>query len=246
MTLGEIVKKNYRTAEVFDKFNLDFCCNGGKKLEEACKKSEIDPQQVVDALNAINFESGDDMNFDSWPLDLLADYIQKRHHKYVEERIPVIKTYLERIASVHGIRHPELVEIQQLFSEIAGEIAVHLKKEELMVFPYIKKIVKAKASGSAISSSLFPTINNPVEALKEDHAAEGEKFHKISTLSNQYTTPSDGCSTYQVTYRFLKEFEQDLHRHIHLENNILFPKAVEMEKGLSPSAFNSMQGGKSN
>lgn len=239
MTLGEIVTKNYRASEIFEKFNLDYCCKGDRTLEDACLSSNIVLQEIIDALSAIDTKKAGDMNFDTWPLDNLADYIQKRHHKYIEDAIPVIKSNLDKICTIHGNRHPELFQLKEIFNEIAGDVTSHLKKEEFILFPYIKKMVKARETNSLVSSSLFGTVNSPVNLLKADHADEGVKLQRISELTNRYATPSDGCSTYQATYQYLKDFEQDMHRHIHLENNILFPKTISLEADLSSLAINS-------
>lgn len=243
MTLGEIVSKNYRTAEVFDRFNLDFCCNGNRKLSDACRQAGIDLTVVTEALNTLQNNTEDNVNFNDWPLDALVDHIQNRHHAYVEEKTPVIRQYLERICNVHGNRHPELLRIREIFNEIGGELAVHLKKEELMVFPYIKKMVKAKGEGAEVKPPVFGTINSPVKHLMADHADEGEKMETIGRLSNKFEAPDDACNTYRVAYQLLSEFRTDLHRHIHLENNILFPKAIALEEQSMSSALRSVKGG---
>ncbi len=152
------------------------------------------------------------------------------YHRYVEEKIQEIKSYLGKICKVHGNHHPELFEINELFHACAGELAMHMKKEELILFPFIRKMVKAKLQGTPLDASHFGTVENPINMMKHEHDAEGERFRKIFQLSNSYTPPQDACNTYKVTFALLKEFEEDLHLHIHLENNILFPKAVEMEK----------------
>ena len=140
-TIGEIVRKNYKTASVFEKFGLDFCCNGNRSIEDSCREQRINPEEVIEALRQVQ-EAGDDgVNFDSWPLQELVDYIIKRHHAYVEEKVPQLTAYLDKITRVHGNRHPELAEIRNIFYEVGGELTVHLKKEELMLFPFIKKLL---------------------------------------------------------------------------------------------------------
>src|SRR5882672_11462771 len=232
LTLGEIVKQNYKAAEVFEKFGLDFCCMGNQFLEEACQASNVNADTVIATLEETVLGKDDGVNFDGWPLDLLADYIYKRHHKYIEEKTPVIKSYLDKICLVHGSRHPELDAIRKIFHETSGELAVHLKKEELMLFPYIKKLAQAKESGGVVKLPVFETVTSPVHALKADHLDEGEKLQQMTVLSNAYTPPADACNTYTVTYQMLKEYEKDMHMHIHLENNILFAKAIALEEEL--------------
>jgi regulator of cell morphogenesis and NO signaling len=233
LSLGEIVKQNYKAGEVFEKFGLDFCCMGSQNFEEACQASNIDSSLVMKALNDIESEAGDGVNFDTWPLDLLADYIYKKHHKYIEEKTPVIKSYLDKICTVHGSHHPELLEIREIFNATSGELAVHMKKEELTLFPYIKRMVQAAEEKTAVKSPLFDSVVSPVQAMKADHLDEGVQLMKMASLSNHFTPPADACNTYTVAYKMLHDYERDMHMHIHLENNILFSKAIRMEAELS-------------
>ena len=231
--IGELVANDYRTASVFKKYNIDFCCQGNRTINDACEAKEIDGKLVVADLNAlVQSQEAGSIDYQSWPLDLLAEYIEKKHHRYVEEKTQEIKPYLEKICRVHGGRHPELLEINEHFNATAGELAMHLKKEELMVFPFIKKMVKAKEEGTKVAAPNFESIQFPIQAMMDEHTNEGDRFRLIEALSDNYTPPADGCNTYRVTFALLKEFEQDLHLHIHLENNILFPKAIELEKEL--------------
>jgi len=231
--IGEIVTKDYRTAAVFEKFGLDFCCNGNRTVEAASREAGVDPEKLIQEIAQLPQADTTVINYDSWPLDLLADYIEKKHHRYVTEKIPVLQGYLDKISRVHGDRHPELHEIKELFTGCAGELSAHMKKEELMLFPFIRKMVEATHSGTTSLTAPFGTVQNPVRSMMHEHDAEGERFRKIAALSNQYTPPADGCNTYHITFALLKEFEDDLHLHIHLENNILFPKAVALEQQLA-------------
>jgi regulator of cell morphogenesis and NO signaling len=182
---------------------------------------------------ALMQNSGETIDFNSWPLDLLADYIEKTHHRFTESKISEIKPYLEKIVQVHGGKHPELAKISKIFNHSAGELAMHMKKEELVLFPYIRKMVAAKNSNTELPPAHFGTVQNPVAMMMSEHDNEGENFREIRKLSNGYTAPEDGCNTYRVTFSLLEELEQDLHKHIHLENNILFPKSIELEKELN-------------
>lgn len=231
--IGEVVAQDYRTASVFKKYGIDFCCQGNRNLLEACTRKSIDPELVIQDLEAVVSEHADNStDYKSWPLDLLADYIEKKHHRYVETKILEIKPYLDKICRVHGEHHPELFDIREQFYASAGELAAHMKKEEFILFPFVRKMVKARHDGSKVTSPQFGTVQNPVEMMMEEHSTEGDRFSKIDELSSHYTPPADACNTYRVTYALLKEFEQDLHMHIHLENNILFPKAIALEKEL--------------
>ena len=229
-TIGDFVAENFRTAEVFKKYNIDFCCKGGRTVEEACDNKKVSPQQIYQELEEIANRKSEDIDFNSWPLDLLADYVEKTHHRYVEEKSAMLIPYLNKLCKVHGERHPELFEINELFIGSAQDLAAHMKKEELILFPFIKQMVEAKKNGEPLPAPRFGTVENPVAMMKHEHEAEGERFVKIAELTNNYEFPDDACGTYQVTYRMLEDFQNDLHKHIHLENNILFPKAIAMEK----------------
>ncbi len=232
--IGELVAQDYRASSVFKKYGIDFCCQGNTTIVDACMKKDLDPDLVLNDLEAaVQSSNAANTDYKSWPLDLLADYIEKKHHRYVEEKSMEIKPYLDKICQVHGGHHPELHEINELFTASAGELAKHMKKEELVLFPFIRKMVKAQLSKTTIAAPQFGTVQNPIQTMMAEHDNEGERFRQIESLSNGYAPPADACNTYRVTLSLLKEFEDDLHLHIHLENNILFPKAAEMEKALA-------------
>lgn len=230
-TIGAFVAEDFRTAAVFSKYKIDFCCKGNRTIDEVCDKQEIDPKVLLKKIQqALSADDRTTINFNSWPLDLLADYIEKTHHRYVEEKTTIIMQFLNKLCSVHGGNHPELFKINTLFSECAGELAQHMKKEELILFPFVKKMVNTKETEGALAQPAFGTVSNPIAMMMHEHDTEGERFREIASLTNDYTVPADGCTTYRVTFAMLKEFEENLHTHIHLENNILFPKAMELEK----------------
>jgi regulator of cell morphogenesis and NO signaling len=231
--IGELVARDYRTASVFKKYSIDFCCQGNRTIEEACEKKNIDTKKVLEDLVAMmEAKSEATTDYQSWPLDLLADYIEKKHHRYVQEKTLEIQPYLDKICKVHGERHPELLEIKEEFNASAGELAAHMKKEELILFPFIRKMTKAKLENTKADAAHFGTVKNPIQMMMNEHTVEGNRFRKIEELSNNYTPALDACNTYRVSFALLKEFEQDIHLHIHLENNILFPRAIEIEKEL--------------
>ena len=228
-SVGEIVKANFKTAQIFDKNKIDFCCGGGISLKEACNKSNVDVNQLVPELEAIVSLSDPDSKYiDGLELNELCDYIEKRHHTYVSENLPFLQVKLQKLCDVHGENHPELFEIKVLFDGASENLSAHMKKEEEILFPYICKMVKYKKEElNAIGE--FGGAKNTIDLMHEEHTTEGERFEKISKLSASYTSPPDGCGTFLVTYQSLKDFENDLHRHIHLENNILFKKALFLE-----------------
>lgn len=228
--IGQIVADNYRSATIFKNHGIDFCCNGNRSIEDVCAQHNLSADQLIKELEStVSAGSTANIDYNSWPLDLLADYVEKKHHRYVEARSQEILPYLEKIVRVHGERHPELAEVEQLFKESVGELAMHMKKEELVLFPHIRKMVAAQNSGTSLEAA-FGTVRNPISMMMHEHDAEGERFRKIAALTNNYTPPADACNTYNITFSFLKEFEDDLHLHIHLENNILFPKSIQMEE----------------
>ncbi len=232
-TIGEYVAKDFRTAAIFSKYGIDFCCKGNRTIEEACEKKNLDFAQIENEITQLlKTKSDGAIDFKSWPSDLLIDYIEKTHHRYVEEKSLVILPFLDKLCKVHGHNHPELFEINELFKGCAGELAQHMKKEELILFPFIKKMENAIRTSKTIEKPHFGNVEDPIAMMQDEHTTEGDRFVKIAALTNNYTPPSDGCNTYKVTYLMLLEFEQDLHKHIHLENNILFPKAIEMQKHL--------------
>lgn len=234
--VGELVAQDYRTAAIFKQNGIDFCCKGNRTIDEVCENKKVTADKLITDLNeAMQAKNTDQTDFTSWPIDLLADYVEKRHHRYVVEKTPQILPFLHKIAAVHGGRHPELIEVEELFKGCASELAMHMKKEELIVFPAVRKMVQHKQNNQLLEPAHFGTINNPIELMMAEHENEGDRFRKIAELTNNYTPPADGCSTYRVTFSMLAEFENDLHTHIHLENNILFPKAIALEKALAPN-----------
>jgi regulator of cell morphogenesis and NO signaling len=227
-TIGSYVTDDYRTAAVFEKYGIDFCCRGNRPLKQVCEQENIDYTGVLAEIENVKQEaSTENQNFRSWPSDLLADYIEKIHHRYVEQAIPRLTELLGKVTAAHGAAHPEVYEIADLFRASAGELTKHMKKEELILFPVIRKL--ASGSGKTMTEPAFGSIQNPISAMLEEHDNEGERFRRIENLSNGYTAPGDACNTYRLTYQLLKEFQDDLHKHIHLENNILFPAAINME-----------------
>ncbi len=223
-TIGEIVAMNYKSAHIFSKYQIDFCCQGNRMLKDVLTPEN--KSQIIHELNEIvDSNSTDQIDFSSWPLDLLIDYIVKKHHRFVEEKSNEIKPLLQKIVTVHGKTHPELLRIYDLFSHAITDLAAHMKKEELILFPYIQKMVSKK-------EVTHEFVINPIEKMHQEHNHEGERFREIAQLTNNYTPPNDACNTYKLTYKLLAEFEKDLHLHIHLENNILFIKAVKLEQQL--------------
>lgn len=236
--IGEIVAEDFRTASVFKKHGIDFCCKGDRTVEDACAQKNLDAEAVYNDLENLPNGQNGNTDYTSWPLDLLAEYIEKIHHRYVEEKTPILLAFLDKLCKVHGEHHPELFEIKELFEASAKDLGAHLKKEELVLFPFIKNLVKAKNNGETAPEAHFGTVENPIAMMTHEHSVEGERLRKIGEITGEYTPPQDACQTYRVTFAMLEEFENDLHKHIHLENNILFPKSIQLEKELKPQFRN--------
>lgn len=225
-TLAEIAAGDFRTAAVFNKYGLDFCCGGKKTIEEACSKKGLDSEAIVDELLKAITNDSDHLHFNDWSADFLADYIVNNHHAYTKRIIPLILKHSEKAARVHGKTHPELIEIYDIFSNVAEEMNAHMAKEERILFPFIKKL----ASGANDDfTPPFGSVTNPISVMVHEHNDTGDAMAKINELSSNYNTPEDLCETCRILYRELNDFEQDLHIHVHLENNILFPMAIKLE-----------------
>ncbi len=220
-TIGEIVKNDFRTAETFREYGIDFCCGGKKTLEQACNEKNIDSLKIVHSLERVESEPGKPgTNFNEWSLDFLCDYIVNTHHRYVLKTLPELVFYTGKIASVHGDHHKELREVSEIFQKINAELLAHLKKEEEVLFPAIKAALKQKTEANSV------LIQSEIQRMTGEHEFAGGAMDTINEITGNYLVPEDGCNTYNVTFRLLREFEDDLHIHVHLENNILYEKAL--------------------
>lgn len=229
--VGTIVAQNYLAAEIFKKYKIDFCCNGNRSIIDACGDDvNIASLIIVDLNQLFDKEKNATFDYQKMSLNELVSYIEKKHHKYVEAQIPIIKEYLTKICNAHGFKHPELFEVNLLFNRAADELVVHMKKEELILFPYIREIENAGKSNREIKQLPFGSVKRPIDMMESDHDQEGKYFRRMEELTSSYKVPEDGCSTYSVCMSLLKQFEEDLHLHIHLENNILFPQSIIQEK----------------
>lgn len=221
-SLGALAAKDLRKAQIFKKYGLDFCCGGKKTVKQACAEKGLDVTKIEQELQqADKMPATRPLPYDEWSLDFLADYIVNTHHSYVKKVLPDLRSYAAKVARVHGTRHPELLDIHQLVENLSSELSEHLVKEEQLLFPYIKEIVIAKRDIG---------IEDPVRMMETEHEMAGRDLEQIRALSNNFSLPEDACASYSLLYRMLEEFEDDLHIHVHLENNILFPKALQLQK----------------
>lgn len=221
--IGDIVANDFRTASVFKNNNIDFCCGGKKSLADACLERGVDQEKVklqLQELAAIPSNSGQD--FRSWKPGFLCDYIVNTHHRYVLDTLPDLVLYTRKIADVHGTHHPELVEVAALFAQINQELIQHLKNEEEVLFPAIKSVLVNNDHESK------NTIISEIARMSGEHEFAGGAMDTINTLTHHYALPEDSCGTYQVAFKLLEQFEDDLHIHVHLENNILYTAALKL------------------
>lgn len=230
-TVAEVVSENIKASNVFKKHGIDFCCGGGISIEKACKKNNVDFSTLERELAVIDESPNRSYDYNNWDLNFLMDHIIHVHHTYVEESLPIILQYAEKVATVHGHHYDEVIKINELIKEAATDLGAHLKKEELILFPYIKRLIKLDKGDFSIENLIKP--DNPIEILEEEHESVGNTFKTIAMLTNNYTPPEGACNTFRALYASLEEFEQDLHQHVHLENNILHPKAIALEKKLA-------------
>ncbi len=222
-SLGALAAKDLRKAQIFKKYGLDFCCGGKKTVKQACAEKGLDVTKIEHELQqADKMPATRPLPYDEWSLDFLSDYIVNTHHSYVKKVLPDLRTYAAKVARVHGARHPELLDIHQLVENLGTELSEHLVKEEQLLFPFIKELVSAEVKQEN-------SIEGPVSMMETEHEMAGRDLEQIRALSNNFPLPPDACASYSLLYRMLEEFEDDLHIHVHLENNILFPKALKLQ-----------------
>jgi len=224
-TLAQIVNENHKAAAIFEKYDLDFCCKGKRSLETACAERQLPAETIADELNAVlNSNGSAPIEFDTLSLSALVDHIVLTHHDYTRKALPQIFNYLAKVSSKHGDRHSELYKIFEKFSELKDEMEMHLQKEELILFPRIIELEKANQNSQRSTLSL----QIPITVMEDEHEHAGNLFKEIRSLSDNYNPPADACTTYRLSFTALQALEADLHQHIHLENNILFPRAIKL------------------
>lgn len=227
-TVRELASTNPGAARIFESFGIDYCCGGERSLLQACSAAKVSVQEVMDALEQTPAQM-EDRDWQEASLADLVKHIVEKHHAYVRTEIPRLIALLAKVGRVHGQNHPELQTLGASFQALAEELTLHLPKEERMLFPYIVQLEGAAKSGGRPAPPMFGTVQNPVRMMMMEHDSAGELLRKMRELTNGYTVPEDGCMSFQMLYQALPEFEADLHQHIHLENNILFPRAIALE-----------------
>jgi regulator of cell morphogenesis and NO signaling len=232
-TIGELVANDYRKAQVFKKYGIDFCCGGKKTVSEVCAKKGIDQSQLEkDLAGAAQQAADSEHDFQKWDIGFLSDYIINTHHQYVKDNTSFIQEMAHKVARVHGANHPELIKIAEVFDRIGQNLTLHMVKEEKILFPRIKELAYYQKIGATIPADDFGLVSTPIQVMESEHEQAGEDFEEIRLLTANYELPLDACRSYTILFKKLEEYENDLNRHVHLENNILFPKAIEVEKEL--------------
>lgn len=226
----EIALANPTARRVLEEARVDYCCGGAKSLQEACVHAGADSEEILKRLRE-NSQRVDpaDANWTTAPLSDLTVHIKNKHHRYVREAIPRVTTLLEKVKTKHGKHHPELAQIEISFREVGKEMIMHMQKEEQVLFPYIEALDRAANGKGILEPPFFQTVKNPIQAMMKEHDAAGNLVRQIRKASAEYAAPADACTSYKTLLQELHQFELDLHQHVHLENNILFPRAVELE-----------------
>jgi regulator of cell morphogenesis and NO signaling len=233
-TVREIALNQPSSIRVFEQFGIDYCCGGRKPLAIACTEQDVEIGALLTALANAASESRPELtNWGKASLENLAGHIVSQHHEYAKKELPRLDTLAQKVVAAHESQHGEVVAIQSALQALDQELTQHLLKEEQILFPYIAQLEVALASGSARPHGCFGTVENPIAMMMQEHDGAGQLLAEIRELSSNFIPPQGACPTYHAFYAGLKEFEQDLHQHIHLENNILFPRAIEMETSSS-------------
>lgn len=236
LSISEIVSKDYRTALVFRSFGIDFCCKGHETISEASRRKKTDPQLILEKLiEVVTSPAEESFDFKNWPLSLLANYIENKHHAMIRERVPLIRKFLKRAVNVHGSHEPNLKKIKALFQDSTDNLQKHLEQEELIVFPFIRKISSDPDRKNLLLGPSFQPISELIYHLMVEHEEEEAIWEEIRKLTHNYSPPDYACNTYKVAFALLEEFDVSLQKHMHLERNILFPQAIalNLEKNLN-------------
>ncbi|WP_405604801.1 DUF542 domain-containing protein [Polaribacter sp. Asnod1-A03] len=228
-SVAGIVTENINTASIFKKYKIDFSFHGNMLLSKVCEENNIKPEIILEELKSVSVNQFYLKDYNSWELDFLIDFLINIHHEYEEENVLLLKECSKKAVKIHGKQIKELIEINKLIQDISDEMLEHMKNEETVLFPYIKKLIEAKNKNKKIKIIHSP-LNEPIDALEDDHNKVGKTFKRISFLTNNYKVPENACNTLKVLYVKLQQFEEELKKHIHLENNILFPKAKKLER----------------
>ena len=230
MSVGAIVNENFAAARVFKYYGIDYCCGGSAMLVDACRIAGADPDNVCRALMVTHETESGAIPFATWPTDLLIDYVLKIHHRGIRAKGPKLLADIKRVAEVHGAVHPELNQLVTLFSDSLEDLESHLQKEEQVLFPYCYNLYEASMRKERVAQMHCGTVANPIRVMLSEHSDEGTRYKFIRNLMNGFAAPENACPSYRLMLEELEEFMDGLFEHIHIENNILFPRFVHLEK----------------
>lgn len=232
--VGDVVARDMRSAAVFARYGIDFCCGGRRSIAEACRAGGVSPDAVLHDLETLTPTDAAPPDFTTWSIESLVDRVVSKHHAYVRAEIPVIQGFADKLASKKADRYPALLAIRDIWTRLAADLLHHLDKEEIILFPFIRSLAQAQRNGHVLAPGTpFGTIQNPVRLMEVEHEAAARDLAELRELTHNYVPPDDACATWRAFYAELDAFERDLHEHVHLENNVLFPAAARLEEELS-------------
>ena len=231
-TVGGVAVKVPGGAQILENLGIDYCCGGERSLADACLAAGVPVRDVLSSLEKAEQSTRASSKFFDWSsasLSQLVAYIIDKHHAFTRKELERLEPVVVRVRSAHVQNHPELLSIQELFGDLKDELLPHMQKEELVLFPYVNEIDKAVTEGGVLRWPPFGRVLNPISIMLAEHDKAGDTFRKMRELSSNFFVPADGCASYRELYAALEALEADLHLHIHLENNLLFPRAINME-----------------
>lgn len=234
-TIREIALEVPATTRVFEEFKIDYCCGGRKSLSEACAVAGLDPSLVAQKLDAAlsdQLSRNETGTADTRTASELIDYIIAKHHVFTVQEIERLTPLMEKVCTRHGDQHPELFKLQTIFLALADSLVPHMRKEEAVLFPYIQLLDSSATGNMRAVPPHFGTVENPIRMMMADHEEDGERLRVMREITSDYALPEGACPSFTALYAGLQDLERDLHRHIHLENNVLFPAAVDLEQGV--------------
>lgn len=229
MTVREAATTIPQSTRIFEKLKIDYCCGGNTPLGEACANAGVEVEEIERMLEEVQTTSDRTIEFQTVTLPNLIDYIVEKHHVFTKDELARLDPLFAKVVSVHGQNHPELLQARELFGSLSADLTPHMFKEEQILFPHIRNLERAAIHKLPAPFAPFGTVNNPVRMMMKEHDVAGDILRELRKITNDYTVPSDACISFQTLYQALAELEADLHQHIHLENNILFPRAIKLE-----------------
>ena len=236
MTVRDVAMQLPQSTRVFEELKIDYCCGGNQPLAQACASAGVEVENVMGMLAEVTSPDEEALDFQNAFLPELITHILDTHHVFTKKEMDRLQLLADKVLAAHGGNHPELVHLDELITRLCADLKPHMFKEEQILFPYILAITEAADAERTAPFAPFGTVNNPIRMMMMEHDNAGQILREMRTLTSDYNVPADACISYQTLYQALENFEKDLHQHIHLENNILFPKALDVENGLNQAS----------